>query len=291
MTNPTRHMASALTNNELSTYLQVLTLLRQRQRAQQAQHARTHQLLEQILTAVAEQQHAIHATILQLKINLRTRIHTIWDELRQACARAVSSQRSANLEQSVDPPLMVYLRWPTHRFIKIFRVTPTLFDEICNKIRGIVEPASTMRYVSEQTRTEFPLERKVATCLWHLAHGGEWNSTAGVAACSPSTVKVSHAMVVAFAPAYFKVRRDPQARDLIWERFGDRRRIGSIRLALDGSHVPFSPLDKSVNEDYKNYKGFTSILVRHFAVPCFPALKEFRRCWYVLLIVCDRVVW
>eukprot|EP00656_Telonema_subtile_P023613 TRINITY_DN2513_c0_g1_i1.p1 TRINITY_DN2513_c0_g1~~TRINITY_DN2513_c0_g1_i1.p1 ORF type:complete len:221 (-),score=10.69 TRINITY_DN2513_c0_g1_i1:15-677(-) len=56
-------MASALTNNELSTYLQVLTLLRQRQRAQQAQHARTHQLLEQILTAVAEQQHAIHATI------------------------------------------------------------------------------------------------------------------------------------------------------------------------------------------------------------------------------------
>jgi hypothetical protein len=48
------------------------------------------------------------------------------------------------------------------------------------------------------------------------------------------------------------------------EIFAQRRRFDCIRVACDGTHTPFYPLDASKAEDYKNYKGWHSLLTLAF---------------------------
>ncbi len=244
----------------------VIRVLQRRRSARRIQHEFLH---HQLLTILAHQQHSIAAALMQHSISARARITTLHDLIYQACKQALHTSRKPDDEQSQDPPIMVFLRSSEQRFVKNFRVTPKLFhDVLIPKIKEIMEPAATWkRYVNDAHLKAYPIERKVATCLWHLAHGGEWSSTAGMAGVAASTVRkytsqVCHAICKGFAPEYFKLRTDAEATELAWQRFGDRRRLGNIRLALDGSHIPFAPLDGSVREDYKNYKGFTSILVR-----------------------------
>ena len=47
-------------------------------------------------------------------------------------------------------------------------------------------------------------------------------------------------------------------------QFASRRGIPGVSLACDGSHVPFKPKNKAVAGDYRNYKGWTSILAVAF---------------------------
>ena len=52
----------------------------------------------------------------------------------------------------------------------------------------------------------------------------------------------------------------PEERQASCELFAQRRRFGCLGLAVDGTHTPFTPLDSSLAEDYKNYKGWHSLL-------------------------------
>ena len=57
---------------------------------------------------------------------------------------------------------------------------------------------------------------------------------------------------------------DEDSRKAVREQFASRRGIGQAMLACDGSHIPFKPKNKTVGYDYRNYKGWTSILAVAF---------------------------
>lgn len=48
------------------------------------------------------------------------------------------------------------------------------------------------------------------------------------------------------------------------ELFSQRRKIDCVRLAVDGTHTPFFPLNAGEAEDYKNYKHWHSLLTLAF---------------------------
>jgi hypothetical protein len=50
----------------------------------------------------------------------------------------------------------------------------------------------------------------------------------------------------------------------IRKNFAGRRGIGNCVMAVDGTHIPYTPLYRQTAEDYKNYKGFHSILALCF---------------------------
>lgn len=51
--------------------------------------------------------------------------------------------------------------------------------------------------------------------------------------------------------------------------FASRRQMDMVRLAVDGTHTPFFPLDASTAEDYKNYKYWHSMLTLAFVNPAY----------------------
>jgi hypothetical protein len=59
-----------------------------------------------------------------------------------------------------------------------------------------------------------------------------------------------------------KFLRPPTAEEaaLVNERFADRRGLGDVGLALDGTHVPWQPEDKAWKQEFHNYKGWYSVL-------------------------------
>jgi hypothetical protein len=50
----------------------------------------------------------------------------------------------------------------------------------------------------------------------------------------------------------------------IRKNFAGRRGIGNCVMAVDGTHIPYTPRYRQTAEDYKNYKGFHSILALCF---------------------------
>ncbi len=46
--------------------------------------------------------------------------------------------------------------------------------------------------------------------------------------------------------------------------FAQRRNFDCVRLAVDGTHTPFHPLNAADCEDYKNYKHWHSLLTLAF---------------------------
>ena len=49
-------------------------------------------------------------------------------------------------------------------------------------------------------------------------------------------------------------------RQHVQEQFASRRGIPNCVMACDGTHIPFRPKNKKFGKDYRNYKGWTSIL-------------------------------
>jgi hypothetical protein len=46
--------------------------------------------------------------------------------------------------------------------------------------------------------------------------------------------------------------------------FAARRGVPGVAMAVDGTHIPFAPPDEATRGDYRNYKGWYSILVLAF---------------------------
>ena len=52
----------------------------------------------------------------------------------------------------------------------------------------------------------------------------------------------------------------PQERAEVQGQFASRRGLWPCTLACDGSHIPFKPKNKQLAVEYRNYKGWHSIL-------------------------------
>ena len=140
-----------------------------------------------------------------------------------------------------------------------FRVTMRTFDFIVEKLtrNGHVKD-SNCRNPELRVTARF----KVAVAMYYLAHGCcESNMVGDVASLGAATVDLyltdfCEGVLCSLRPLYMPASPPRAAhRDRIKAEFAKRRGISCVAMAVDGTHVPFRG-----GPDYKNYKGWTSIL-------------------------------
>ena len=115
---------------------------------------------------------------------------------------------------------------------------------------------------------------KVAVCLYYLAgHGkGDRKVVGDVASLGCSTVEsylrsFCVGVVAVLKPVYMPSEPPSEQKVASWRgEFGARRGITNVAMAVDGTHCPFRG-----GNDYRNYKGWSSILLLAFVDPfyCF----------------------
>ena len=114
------------------------------------------------------------------------------------------------------------------------------------------------------------LRFKVACCMYALCQEGSVKVKADVASIGESTLRkwlhrFARAVVAVMKPVYMPVKPFGEAeREHVRARFAARRGLWGPVLACDGTHTPFDPKNKTVSQDYRNYKGWTSILTVAF---------------------------
>mgnify|MGYP002629707147 CR=1 FL=1 len=127
---------------------------------------------------------------------------------------------------------------------------------VTRKARECVDPP-TLRY-------------KVATCMYAMAFGGPVKVIADAASIGESTLRkwleqFSDGVAKCVKPVYMPGKPwSEEERRQVQGQFASRRGIEVASLACDGSHIPFHPKNKRIALDYRNYKGWTSILSVNF---------------------------
>ena len=75
----------------------------------------------------------------------------------------------------------------------------------------------------------------------------------------------SNAIVAVIKPRYMPARPfNHEEMAAVESEFASRCGMRNVVLVCDGTHCPFRPKSKAVAQDYKNYKGWTSILAVAF---------------------------
>ena len=132
-----------------------------------------------------------------------------------------------------------------------------------------VDPRWESQRAAQLRRHPTP-EFRVCVCLYILAHGGRVKPVADGVGLGESTVHgwlepFFQAVIARVRPVYMSGEPpSPGLVQRIRSAFGSRRGIGEVCMAVNGSHVPFNPRDAANPMDYKNYKGWTSILAVAF---------------------------
>ena len=153
------------------------------------------------------------------------------------------------------------------QYRKKFRVSPTTMHYITDVLK---EEKILCDGAARDPSRRIPALFKVATCMYYLAQGGGFFPAADCASVGESTVRSWLDMFVDGVLTVLKDRFMPSEPDTpenlerIRQNFAGRRGIGNCVMAVDGTHVPYTPLYKRTSEDYKNYKGFHSILALAF---------------------------
>ena len=140
-----------------------------------------------------------------------------------------------------------------------FRVTKETFDYIVEMLSGSGFLSDSMCKNPEYRVTA---RFKVAVCMYYFAHGCAVSKLVGdVASLGSSTVelylkKFCDGVLVVLKPI-FMPPTPPGTAQLanVKAEFAKRRGIPNVAMAVDGTHVPFRG-----GPDYRNYKGWTSIL-------------------------------
>ena len=122
-----------------------------------------------------------------------------------------------------------------------------------------------------RTHTDPPSTQfKLATCLYAMAHGGKLKLTADVAGIGESTLRrwmhlFCSCVNSSVRAVYMPVRPfAPEALASVQGQFASRRGFPNVTLACDGSHIPFTKYTRKDANDYRNYKGWHSILTVAF---------------------------
>ena len=148
-----------------------------------------------------------------------------------------------------------------------FRVTKLTFDRILQHLQrgGFLKDGR-----STNPDKRIPGRFKLAVALYFFAQGTGYKAAADCASLGESTVQryvneFIDGVVAVLRPIYMP-QEPPSAEKLaaIRSEFAARRGVPNVALAVDGSHVPFRPDDAATAVDYRNYKGWTSILAVAF---------------------------
>lgn len=145
------------------------------------------------------------------------------------------------------------------QYKKKFRVTRKTLEYITEKLcsTGYVKD-SLCRDPAKRVTARY----KVACCMYYMAHGcGDYGMMADVASIGDSTLELyvadfTEGVIQVLCPIFMAQKPpSPAVLACIRAEFKKRRGFGHIAMAVDGTHVPFRG-----GPDYKNYKGWTSIM-------------------------------
>ena len=137
-------------------------------------------------------------------------------------------------------------------------------------VNMIIEKLSAARYLTTNTcrnpKLRVTAAFKVAVCLYFMAHGkGSMKVVGDAASLGESTVRLyleafCAGVLAVLRPIYMPATKPTAAHvQRVREQFAYRRGIANVAMACDGTHVPFKG-----GPDYRNYKGWESILVLGF---------------------------
>jgi len=199
--------------------------------------------------------------------------------VRQVIERAAGGWRSSTL--------FGYMRGSDSTFKKNFRMAKHSFDHLCDKLRhsglaprtGVAPDAPSddararrraLALLAYRQRDVPSLRFRVATCLYAMGNGGRLKVCADVASIGEATIRrwlheFSSACMLELRTEYMPCTpMSPDERTKVSAQFAARRGMQHVVLACDGSHIPFRPKNKENYNDYKNYKGWTSMLAVAF---------------------------
>jgi hypothetical protein len=112
---------------------------------------------------------------------------------------------------------------------------------------------------------------KLSICLYFMAHGRALSKV--VADCGSLGSSTVRKYMEEFCDGVFAVLKpiympstppSPEHLAEIRANFAARRGVPGVAMAVDGTHIPFAPPDEATRGDYRNYKGWYSILVLAF---------------------------
>lgn len=162
-------------------------------------------------------------------------------------------------------------------FRQNFRLTRPIFNTLVRLVAPRMRTTRTTpiqpNRVNQQSaamRRHAPPEFRVAAVLYWLAQGGHIKPVADAAGSGFSTLRRWHgqfvtAVIEFVRPIYMPEEPPSQAAiRLVRETFGARRGISEICMAVDGSHIAFEPREAHTAIEYRNYKGWHSILAVAF---------------------------
>ena len=123
---------------------------------------------------------------------------------------------------------------------------------------------------ARQARDAPTLRYKVALCMYALGHGGPLRVLADAGSVGESSLRrylgsFASSVIEFLGPVYMPGTPFSES-DLaaVQGQFASRRGFPDVTLAVDGSHIPFRPKNRAIYMDYRNYKGWTSILAVAF---------------------------
>ena len=111
---------------------------------------------------------------------------------------------------------------------------------------------------------------KVAVALYATGHGGPVKVLADAASIGVSTLRkyfeqYADACTTHLKPIYMPgTAWSDMERQAVQGQFASRRGLSPVSLACDGTHVPFKPKGKKLAMEYRNFKGWPSILAVAF---------------------------
>ena len=112
---------------------------------------------------------------------------------------------------------------------------------------------------------------KVAACLYTMGQGGSIKSNADACGVGKSTLQKWLTQFTASSFSHLKPLAMPSSPwgenelKAVQGNFASRRGMPNVTMACDGSHIPFRPNCKKQHaKEYRNYKGWTSILAVAF---------------------------
>ena len=123
---------------------------------------------------------------------------------------------------------------------------------------------------ARQARDAPTLRYKVALCMYALGHGGPMRVLADAGSVGESSLRrylgmFASSVIQCLRPVYMPATPLSES-DLaaVQGQFASRRGFPDVTLAVDGSHIPFRPKSRAFYMDYRNFKGWTSILAVAF---------------------------
>jgi hypothetical protein len=148
------------------------------------------------------------------------------------------------------------------QFKQMFRVSRIVFNAILEELHPFL-----MQGRSPNRRQNVSAELKLGVSLYYMAHGGDAIHLEAASGLSKATAlkylhQVAGLICSKLAPKWMgeTILNDPNYMDANRERFRARNGFSKVGAAIDGTHIPYQPNAGEYEQDYKNYKMWTSML-------------------------------